>query len=61
MKNEQSKKYDVKIRIYERWNFFESIPLCCLFISYNSVPLWKMENKMVKNEKENKQTYQFQV
>ena len=60
-KMKKARKYDLKIKTYEKWNFSESIALRYLLSAYNRLPIWNMVNKMVTNKNENKKIDQFQV
>ena len=56
----ESNKEDTKIMTSEKWNYHKSIEPWYLLITYHHLSLWHIENKMVTNEKESKQIYQFQ-
>ena len=48
----KAKKYDVKIKTYEMWNYYKSATSWYLFITYHCLPLWYTKNKKVMIDKE---------
>ena len=45
-KMNEAKKYNVKIKTSEKWNFSKSIPLWYLLSEYHCLTIWKMENNI---------------